>query len=112
MNRSLSRLGLRLHEKFTGRKILERLEELNRTQWLSRDELLALQRAKLQRMVEYAYQYVPYYRRMFDEIGFQPEDLRKDLDSLSKLPILTKSIIRENWNDLFNDRTRTQAEDE
>ena len=72
MSLSVRRGLLRLHEFSTGRHILERLDELNRTQWLSRDELLALQRAKLQRLVEYAYHYVPYYRRIFDEVGFRP----------------------------------------
>ena len=77
------------------------MEELNRTQWLSRDELLALQRDKLLRLVEYADQFVPYYRRVFKEVGFQPDDLRQDMANLSKIPILTKSIIRRNWNDLL-----------
>ena len=101
MNSSLSRAALRLHEKITGRHILKKLEELNYTQWLSRDALMVLQYSRLQRLVEYAYQYVPYYQRTFDEVGFTPSDLRSDITSLTKLPILTKSIIRENWNDLL-----------
>jgi phenylacetate-CoA ligase len=92
---------LRLHEFSTGRHVLERLDELNQTQWLGRDELMALQRAKLQRLVEYAYQYVPYYRRIFGEAGFHPDDLRKDPACLTRLPILTKAIIRENFQDML-----------
>jgi len=101
MNSSLRLAALKLHEKLTGRKILKRLEELNRTQWLSRVDLQDLQRKKLQRLVEYAYQYVPYYRRTFDLFGFRPEGLIQNLDSFLELPILTKSIIRENWDDLL-----------
>src|SRR5512140_2237285 len=101
MNSSLSRAALGLHEKITGRHILKKLEELNRTQWLSRDELAALQHAKLQRLVEYAYQYVPYYRRIFDEVGFRPDDLRHDLSHLNKIPILTKDIIRKNFSEVL-----------
>jgi phenylacetate-CoA ligase len=110
MNSSLSRIALRLHEKLTGRRILMRLEELNRTQWLSRDELLALQQAKLQRVVEYAYRYVPYYRRAFEAIGFQPADLRRDPACLAHLPVLSKAIIRDNWHDMLTtepERRRT-----
>ena len=84
-----------------GVEVLERLDELNRTQWLSYDELLALQSKKLQRLVEYAYQYVPYYQKVFDTVGFHPEDLRQNPDYFSKLPVLTKSIIRENWDELL-----------
>lgn len=101
MNGKLSRAALNLHERFTGRHILRRLDELNSTQWLSRDELLALQRDKLLHLVEYADQYVPYYRRVFKEVGFRPEDLRMDLDNLEKIPILTKAIIRNNWDDML-----------
>jgi phenylacetate-CoA ligase len=97
----LRRGVLKLHELATGRRILKRLDELNRTQWLGRDELLALQRDKLQRLVEYAYQYVPYYRRTFEQAGFHPDDLRKDPASLRKLPILTKAIIRENFDEML-----------
>ena len=100
MNNSLRQTALILHEKLTGRRILVRMEELNRTQWLSRNDLLELQRRKLQNLVEYAYQYVPYYRRVFDDAGFRPEEFSQNPGGFSKLPILTKSIIRENWNDL------------
>jgi len=96
------RLGvLKLHHLATGRQILARLRELERTQWLKRDELLALQRDKLQRLIEHAYQYVPYYRRTFDQARFHPDDLRNDPASLHKLPILTKTIIRENLNQML-----------
>jgi phenylacetate-CoA ligase len=101
MNAALTRTVLRLHEKLTGRRILQRLEELNCTQWLGRDELLALQQSKLQRLVEYAYRWVPYYRRTFDAVGFQPDDLRRDPECLAKLPTLTKAIIRENLQDML-----------
>lgn len=100
MNSSLSRAALRLHEKVTGRKILERLDELNRTQWMGLDALTALQRQKLQRLVEYAYQFVPYYHRIFQEAGFHPNDLRQNPDCFLKLPILTKANIKENWDAL------------
>ncbi len=79
MSEFLRRGILRLHQWATGRHILERLDELNRTQWLKRDELQALQRNKLQQLMEYAYQYVPYYRRLFDQAGFHPNDLRQVL---------------------------------
>jgi phenylacetate-CoA ligase len=100
MNSSMSRVALRLHEKLTGRRILARLEELNRTQWLNRDKLMTLQRTKLQHLLDYAYQYVPYYQRTFDDAGFKPGDFQQDLSSLYKIPILTKEIIRKNWDQL------------
>jgi len=101
MNKYLSISALKLHGQITGRHILSRLDDLNRTQWLSREEILAMQKAKFQRLVEYAYQYVPYYRRTFDAVGFQPSDMLHDFSKLSNLPILTKDIIRKNWDDML-----------
>ncbi|MDD5369335.1 MAG: hypothetical protein PHQ40_09630 [Anaerolineaceae bacterium] len=101
MNNSLTRFALRLHERATGRQILSRLDELNRTQWLNRDDLIALQRAKLLRLADYAYRYVPYYRSLFEATGLHPDDLRQDLTNLSQLPILTKAMVREHWNELL-----------
>jgi len=92
---------LRLHQAATGRRILERLDDLNRTQWLGRDELLALQQRQLQQLADYAYQYVPYYRRLFDQAGFQPSDLARDPAAFQRIPLLTKSIIREHFDELL-----------
>jgi phenylacetate-CoA ligase len=92
---------LLLHERITGRHILARLEDFNRTQWLSRNELLALQSVKLQHLLEYAYQYVPYYRRIFDEVRFRPDDIRQDISNLNKIPILTKDIIRKDFSEML-----------
>jgi phenylacetate-CoA ligase len=93
--------ALQLYEKTTGRKILSRINELNQTQWLSNDGLLALQQKKLHMVIEYAYQFVPYYQRIFKQVGFHPTDLIKEPGCFSKLPILTKAIIRENFNELI-----------
>lgn len=100
INESIRRGVLSLHTFATGRHILTCLDELNRTQWLSYDELKSLQHDKLHRLLEYAYQYVPYYRRTFDEVGFQPKDIHRDPESFNKLPILDKSLIREHFSEL------------
>lgn len=100
MNMTIRRGVLHLHTAATGRHILSCLDHLNQTQWLSRDELLALQQEKLHRLLEHAYQTVPYYRRVFDEIGFSPEDIRVHPENFSKLPILTKTMVREHFAEL------------
>ena len=60
-----------------------------------------LQRSKLHRLLEYAYQQVPYYRRLFDRVGFRAVDVLTDLSSLHKLPVVTKAVIRENFDDML-----------
>lgn len=88
------------HQLVTGRHVWDRLDELNHTQWLNREELLNLQRTKLHKLLTYAGRYVPYYQRLFKESGFMPDEVLEDMSSMHKLPILTKAIIRENFDAL------------
>lgn len=97
---------INLYEWVNGRHIMARLAELNRNQWLSRAELLALQQDKLHRLLKYAYTFVPYYHRLFDQVGFQPDDILTDPAAFQKIPFLTKSIIRRNFDDLITTETK------
>jgi phenylacetate-CoA ligase len=63
-----------------------------KTETLGRDELTALQLAKLRRLCEWAAARSPFYQRSFREAGFDPGQLRT-LDDLRRLPMLT----REEW---------------
>ncbi|MCP4538168.1 MAG: phenylacetate--CoA ligase family protein [Chloroflexi bacterium] len=109
MNAFIRRQVMKTYQLATGRRVLDCLNELNHTQWLKRDELLSLQRDKLYKLLTYAYHHVPYYRRTFDQVGFQPDDVLADLGSLSKLPLLTKSIIRENFDDMLTTESERRA---
>lgn len=106
----LRRQGLKFYEKATGRNILQRLDELKRTQWLSSDELQALQNRRLQSLLEYAYAHVPYYRRVFDEIGFRPGDMERDPDSFRKIPPVSKATMRDHSEEFMTtDPTRRKG---
>jgi phenylacetate-CoA ligase len=95
MENMLRRLVLRSHEALTGRHVLRQLEWLNHTQWLSGEDLLVLQRDKLQRLLDYVYHHVPYYRQTFDEVGFQPANFSRDPANFQKIPIITKYIMQK-----------------
>ncbi|MBN1583307.1 MAG: phenylacetate--CoA ligase family protein [Anaerolineae bacterium] len=77
------------------------MNELNQTQWLSSDDLNALQMRRLHSLVEYAYAYVPHYKRIFDQVGFRPSDLEKDPASFQKIPPVTKSYIRDHMDEFI-----------
>lgn len=76
------------------------LEGLERSQWLSPSELEDLQNRCLQQLIVHAYENVPYYRRIFEERGLKPHDIRTKED-LVKLPFLTKGLIRKNFRALL-----------
>ena len=62
----------------------------------SRDELVSLQLSRLKWTLAHAYDNVAHYRRMFDEAGVRPGDL-KSLDDLAKFPFTVKSDLRDNY---------------
>ncbi len=72
------------------------LNELERSQWWTQDRIIELQNERLQELMKHAYDNVSYYRRIFDERGLKPGDIRSSAD-LKKLPVLNKRIIRHNF---------------
>ena len=70
------------------------------SQWWDRRRLEAYQLEQLGRLLEHAYRNVPYYQRVFDERRLKPKDIQTVHD-LRRLPILTRDIVRENFNDLM-----------
>ncbi len=63
---------------------------------MDREELEQLQLERLESTLNRVYLNVPFYRKKFDEIGFNPDEL-KSLDDLRKLPFTTKNDLRENY---------------
>lgn len=54
------------------------------------------------RMLDYAYEHTRFYRRFFDEHEVKPADF-KQLEDLSKFPVLTKEMVRANWREMLSD---------
>ena len=75
------------------------LRELKRLAGLSRQELEAWQFAKLQEVVRYAYEHVPFYRERYQREDIHPEDLRS-LEDFQALPFLTREDVNENLDAL------------
>ena len=75
------------------------LRFLQATERWPRQRLDDLRDDKLRRLVAHFYQESPFYRRLMDEAGVRPEDIRAVID-LAKLPILTKEIVREHGKEL------------
>ncbi|MBT8490492.1 MAG: phenylacetate--CoA ligase [Deltaproteobacteria bacterium] len=63
---------------------------------LPREALEALQRKRLQQVVERVYHTVGFYRRILDEAGVTPDDM-KTLHDIQKLPFTTKQDLRDNY---------------
>lgn len=74
-------------------------------QKLPLDKRREYQLQELQRIVYYAYEYTRYYRRLFDEYGIKPGDI-KDFSDMKKIPYLTKDTVRAHREELVADCVR------
>ena len=70
--------------------------DLDPIETASRDELEALQRARMAQTLHHAYAQVPHYRQAFDAAGVHPADFRR-LDDLRLFPFTTKADLRANY---------------
>jgi len=83
-----------------GSPFQERLTELIKSDYWSASQIEAYQNEQLQRLIEHAFQYVPYYRDIMRQRKLTPADIRTRND-LYKLPILTKEDVRKNFDRLL-----------
>lgn len=86
-----------------GGEFLTLLAWLEKSQWWSADEIRSYQNEQLQKIVQHAYETVPYYRRVFDRLGLKPGDILERED-LAKLPILTKEDVRQYSDELLSSK--------
>jgi phenylacetate-CoA ligase len=73
-----------------------RLGDLEAIETASRDEIAALQLARMKWSLRHAYDNSPFYRARFDAHGVHPDDLQT-LADLAKFPFTTKSDLRETY---------------
>ena len=63
---------------------------------MSVEEMRALQLERLRHIVRYAYDHVPFYKKKYDEAGFDPDSIRT-LDDIRRIPFTVKSDLRDNY---------------
>lgn len=89
---------------------LKQKEFLNEYQQIKKNQYLPLntnnkgQLEALNRLINHAYQNIPYYRKLFTDIGIVENDKIKfqNLEDFSQIPFLTKDIIREQKENLYS----------
>lgn len=82
-----------------------RLRALARFDALSRPEQLALQEMRIRTLLDHAYQTCPYYRLLFDQMGFRGVDWRQGQPI--PLPLLTSDLLRVNFESICSRAFRT-----
>jgi phenylacetate-CoA ligase len=88
-------------EKFLKSNILREYRFLKLTEWWSRDKIERYRDEQLRKLINHVYLNVPYYTDLFNRLNLTPEDINGYSD-LTKIPILTKQIIRDNIDKLLS----------
>ncbi len=70
--------------------------DLDPIETASRDEIAAVQTARMADTLRHAYARVPHYRQAFDAAGVHPDDFRT-LDDLRRFPFTVKADLRANY---------------
>jgi len=86
----------------TSRGVSKEWKLMSKAEHFSEAQLLELQNQRLQALVHHCYAHVPYYKSLFDSYGLKPEDI-KTRDDLKKLPVLTKQMVRDHYDELIAD---------
>ena len=81
--------------------------EIERIHSLSDEELLIEENAKLQKIIQYAYNHTEYYKELFDVNGIDPKSIKTKSD-LDRIPFLTKEILVNNRDRLVSDEFRKE----
>ncbi|MBV9759050.1 MAG: phenylacetate--CoA ligase family protein [Acidobacteriaceae bacterium] len=99
---TFGRMLLALTCKLRGTDILGKLKQIENAPFRSREEIRNKQFQDIRALLAHAEAKVPYYRNLFRQLGMRSEDVRTWGD-FSRIPILTKDIIRANQQDLIRE---------
>lgn len=98
----VSRLIFPIHELLKKHKTTSVRKEMETSQWLSPEAIKSLQISRLKVFLTDVGQNVPYYRQLFQQINFVPENIQL-LSELSRLPLTDKALIRNHTEELNAD---------
>jgi len=90
-----------LYRERYGKKFWKLYREFEKNQWLRVEEVREWQSSRLRQLVKHAYETVPYYQETFKKNNVVPADIQS-IGDLSKLPVLTKSDIKQNFSRLLS----------
>ena len=96
---ALSPLFIRLMVK--NKSFQKTWNELDRFEKMSSMEKAEYQKKALMDTLINAYENVPYYKKLFDDIGFSPYKLN-DIEDIKKIPILEKDVAVDAGEQLYN----------
>tara|TARA_R110002073_G_scaffold298440_3_gene465076 strand:+ start:205 stop:1581 length:1377 start_codon:yes stop_codon:yes gene_type:complete len=101
----VSGLFFPLHEHLKKHNSVAIRKQMEISQWWDKNRLREYQFTRLRHLLTHVQAHVPYYRQLFDGIGFDAVAIRS-LGELECLPLLNKAIIRANTEALKSNQAQ------
>ena len=106
--RLVSDLIFPLQERLKQHTTLRVRREMEASQYWPLERLESMRVERLRGLLTHAAQHVPYYRALFDRLGFKPDSVT-GINDLQRLPFLTKVEIRAHTEAMKSDTARGLA---
>ena len=78
---------------------MQELRSLEDSQFWPAERIMQMQQLRLKKIMIHAYEHTRFYRRRFQEAGFNPYTFRHP-DAIKTLPVLTREEVRDNLPDM------------
>ena len=98
-DKMLNLMKFRIIDLYTKTDVVNIYKKCLEEEWLPLYKLKLLQFLKLKELLIHAYQNTKYYKRLFDEFGFNPKKM-ENFNDIKIIPIQTKQDIRKNFEDI------------
>lgn len=89
-------------------RLLWNLYRQKRNAGVTKQQIGRLQKNKLEKLLLFAYDHSPYYRKAFEAKGITRENIKTT--PLERFPVLDKGILMEHFDELVTDRSLKQEE--
>jgi phenylacetate-CoA ligase len=80
--------------------VVEKVLEINERLLWDQDKLKSYQWQELEKLLQFCWDNVPYYKRVWQEAGIESVDQIDSLEKFSKLPVLTKQDVKNHYDEL------------
>ena len=96
----LSKMLFFLYHNIKNTGVSSKIKEMKKNQYKSIEELRKIQQRKLQQLLLHAYNHVPYYKKIFNQLGIDPKKLHYP-ENFTQIPFLSKKLINQYQKDLI-----------
>ena len=98
----------KISDFLTGKNVWEHYILYNETQWYSKSQMEVLQLEKLKKLLIHCKENVPFYSAVMHQKNIDPTKI-DSIQILDEFPIVTKEIIKDNYNDFIPKNLKTIA---